>query len=173
MWARRIHQTIPRLIRSRAARGDVGRRARITGVTDPRAGQPAAPSDLVDVASLVTAYYTLVPDPAEPAQRVAFGTSGHRGSSFDTAFNEAHILATTPPTCDDRAAQGTEGPLFLGRDPHALSEPAWASALEVLAANDVTVLVDAAGRYTPTPPVSHALPTATRGRTAGPPRARR
>ncbi len=136
-------------------------------MTDPRAGQPAAPSDLVDVASLVTAYYTLVPDPAEPAQRVAFGTSGHRGSSFDTAFNEAHILATTQAICEYRAAQGTDGPLFLGRDPHALSEPAWASALEVLAANDVTVLVDAAGRYTPTPAVSHAVLTANKGRTTG------
>jgi phosphoglucomutase len=136
-------------------------------VTDPRAGQPAAPSDLVDVASLVTAYYTLAPDPAEPAQRVAFGTSGHRGSSFDTAFNEAHILATTQAICEYRAAQGTDGPLFLGRDTHALSEPAWASALEVLAANDVTVLVDAAGRYTPTPAVSHAILTANRGRSSG------
>ncbi len=136
-------------------------------MTDPRAGQPAAPSDLVDVASLVTAYYTLAPDPAEPAQRVAFGTSGHRGSSFDTAFNEAHILATTQAICEYRAAQGTDGPLFLGRDTHALSEPAWASALEVLAANDVTVLVDAAGRYTPTPAVSHAILTANRGRSSG------
>jgi phosphoglucomutase len=137
-------------------------------VTDPRAGQPATPADLVDVASLVTAYYTLVPDPAEPAQRVAFGTSGHRGSSFDTAFNEAHILATTQAICEYRAQQGTDGPLFLGRDTHALSEPAWASALEVLAANDVTVLVDAAGRYTPTPAVSHAILTANRGRSSGP-----
>ncbi|MGY1652258.1 phosphoglucomutase (alpha-D-glucose-1,6-bisphosphate-dependent) [Geodermatophilus sp. SYSU D01119] len=136
-------------------------------MTDPRAGQPAAPSDLVDVASLVTAYYTLVPDPAEPAQRVSFGTSGHRGSSFDTAFNEAHILATTQAICEYRAAQGYDGPLFLGRDTHALSEPAWASALEVLAANDVTVLVDAAGRYTPTPAVSHAILTANRGRVGG------
>ncbi len=137
-------------------------------MTDPRAGQPATPADLVDVASLVTAYYTLVPDPAEPAQRVAFGTSGHRGSSFDTAFNEAHILATTQAICEYRAQQGTDGPLFLGRDTHALSEPAWASALEVLAANDVTVLVDAAGRYTPTPAVSHAILTANRGRSSGP-----
>ncbi|MGY1673095.1 phosphoglucomutase (alpha-D-glucose-1,6-bisphosphate-dependent) [Geodermatophilus sp. SYSU D00710] len=136
-------------------------------MTDPRAGQPASPSDLVDVASLVTAYYTLVPDPAEPAQRVSFGTSGHRGSSFDTAFNEAHILATTQAICEYRKAQGYDGPLFLGRDTHALSEPAWASALEVLAANDVTVLVDAAGRYTPTPAVSHAILTANRGRTSG------
>ncbi len=136
-------------------------------MTDPRAGQPATPADLVDVASLVTAYYTLVPDPAEPAQRVSFGTSGHRGSSFDTAFNEAHILATTQTICEYRAQQGYDGPLFLGRDTHALSEPAWASALEVLAANDVTVLVDAAGRYTPTPAVSHAILTANQGRTSG------
>ncbi|MGY1729146.1 phosphoglucomutase (alpha-D-glucose-1,6-bisphosphate-dependent) [Geodermatophilus sp. SYSU D01062] len=136
-------------------------------MTDPRAGQPAAPSDLVDVASLVTAYYTLVPDPAEPAQRVSFGTSGHRGSAFDTAFNEAHILATTQAICEYRAAQGYDGPLFLGRDTHALSEPAWASALEVLVANDVTVLVDAAGRYTPTPAVSHAILAANRGKTGG------
>jgi phosphoglucomutase len=136
-------------------------------VTDPRAGQPASPADLVDVASLVTAYFTLVPDPADPGQRVSFGTSGHRGSSFDIAFNEAHILATTQAICEYRAAQGYDGPLFLGRDTHALSEPAWASALEVLAANDVTVLVDAAGRYTPTPAVSHAILTANRGRSSG------
>ncbi|WP_029434247.1 phosphoglucomutase (alpha-D-glucose-1,6-bisphosphate-dependent) [Blastococcus sp. URHD0036] len=136
-------------------------------MSDVRAGQPAQPSDLVDVAALVTAYYTLVPDPAEPAQQVAFGTSGHRGSAFDVAFNEAHILATTQAICEYRAGQGIDGPLFLGRDTHALSEPAWASALEVLAANDVTVLVDAADRYTPTPAVSHAILRANRGRTSG------
>jgi phosphoglucomutase len=136
-------------------------------VTDPRAGQPASPADLVDVASLVTAYYTLVPDPADAGQRVSFGTSGHRGSSFDTAFNEAHILATTQAICEYRAAQGYDGPLFLGRDTHALSEPAWASALEVLAANDVLVLVDAPGRFTPTPAVSHAILTANRGKRSG------
>jgi phosphoglucomutase len=136
-------------------------------MTDPRAGQPAAPSDLVDVASLVTAYYTLEPDPADPAQQVAFGTSGHRGSAFDRAFNEAHIVATTQAICEYRAAQGYDGPLFIGRDTHALSEPAWASALEVLVANDVTVLVDAADRYTPTPAVSHAILRANRGRTNG------
>jgi phosphoglucomutase len=136
-------------------------------MTDPRAGQPARPSDLVDVASLVTAYYTREPDPADPAQQVAFGTSGHRGSAFDAAFNEAHILATTQAICEYRAAQGYDGPLFLGRDTHALSEPAWASALEVLAANDVTVLVDAADRYTPTPALSHAILTANAGRTSG------
>ncbi len=136
-------------------------------MTDPRAGQPASPSDLVDVASLVTAYYTLEPDPADPGQQVAFGTSGHRGSAFDRAFNEAHIVATTQAICEYRAAQGYDGPLFIGRDTHALSEPAWASALEVLAANDVTVLVDAADRYTPTPAVSHAILRANRGRSSG------
>jgi phosphoglucomutase len=136
-------------------------------MTSPRAGQPAQPSDLVDVASLVTAYYTVEPDPAEPAQQVVFGTSGHRGSSFDAAFNEAHILATTQAICEYRGEQGYDGPLFLGRDTHALSEPAWATALEVLVANDVTVLVDDAGRYTPTPAVSHAILTANRGRTSG------
>src|SRR3712207_958904 len=91
-------------------------------MTDPRAGQPAAPSDLVDVASLVTAYYTLEPDPADPAQQVAFGTSGHRGSAFDRAFNEAHIVATTQAICEYRAAQGYDGPLFIGRDTHRSEE---------------------------------------------------
>src|SRR5688572_15592555 len=132
-----------------------------------RAGQPAAPGDLIDVASLVTAYYTLEPDPSDPVQQVAFGTSGHRGSSFDAAFNEAHILSTTQAICEYRAGKGHDGPLFLGRDTHALSEPAWASALEVLVANDVTVLVDAADRYTPTPAVSHAILRANRGRSSG------
>jgi phosphoglucomutase len=136
-------------------------------MSDVRAGQPAQPSDLVDVAALVTAYYTLEPDPAEPVQQVSFGTSGHRGSAFDAAFNEAHILATTQAICEYRARQGIDGPLFVGRDTHALSTPAWASALEVLAANDVTVLVDAADRYTPTPAVSHAILRANRGRTSG------
>lgn len=131
-------------------------------MTSPRAGQPAQAGDLVDVPALVSAYYTVEPDPAEPAQQVAFGTSGHRGSSLDAAFNEAHILATTQAICEYRAEQGFDGPLFIGRDTHALSEPAWTTALEVLAANDVTVLVDAGERYTPTPAVSHAIlgPTA-------------
>src|ERR1700712_3183289 len=136
-------------------------------MSSPRAGQPAAPSDLIDVASLVTAYYTLDPDPAEPAQLVVFGTSGHRGSALDAAFNEPHILATTQAICEYRRAQGYDGPLFLGRDTHGLSEPAWASALEVLAANDVTVLVDAGDRYTPTPAVSHAILQANRGKNSG------
>jgi phosphoglucomutase len=136
-------------------------------MTSPRAGQPAQPSDLVDVPALVSAYYTVEPDPAEPGQQVVFGTSGHRGSSLDAAFNEAHILATTQAICEYRAEQGHDGPLFIGRDTHALSQPAWTTALEVLAANDVTVLVDAGERYTPTPAVSHAILTANRGRTSG------
>ena len=124
---------------------------------DPRAGQPAQPEDLVDVSRLVTDYYTLHPDPDEVAQQVAFGTSGHRGSAADTAFNDDHIAATTQAICEYRAAQGYTGPLFMGRDTHALSEPAHATALEVLAANDVTVLVDSRDRYVPTPAVSHAI----------------
>src|SRR3954449_2750004 len=136
-------------------------------MSDPRAGQPAEPSDLVDVAHLVTAYYTGVPDPDDIDQQVAFGTSGHRGSSLKTAFNETHILATTQAICDYRKQQGYDGPLFIGRDTHGLSEPAWATALEVLAANDVTVLVDSEDRYTPTPAVSHAIIRANKGRTKG------
>lgn len=113
---------------------------------------------------MVTAYYTRRPDPEDVAQQVAFGTSGHRGSSLDTAFNEAHILATTQAIVEYRAAQGITGPLFIGRDTHALSEPAWASALEVLAANDVVAMIDSGDRYTPTPAVSHAILTFNRGR---------
>jgi phosphoglucomutase len=126
---------------------------------DSRAGSPASPSDLVDVAALITAYYSDHPDPAIPEQRLAFGTSGHRGSAFDGAFNEDHIVATSQAICDYRSGQGIDGPLFLGKDTHALSEPAWVSALEVLAANDVTVLIDSRGRYTPTPAVSLAILT--------------
>jgi phosphoglucomutase len=136
-------------------------------MNDPRAGEPAQPSDLVDVAHLVTAYYTLTPDPDDVDQQVAFGTSGHRGSSLKAAFNETHILATTQAICDYRASQGYDGPLFVGRDTHALSEPAWASALEVLAANNVIVLVDDRDGYTPTPAVSHAIIRANEGRTTG------
>ncbi|MFB7270079.1 phosphoglucomutase (alpha-D-glucose-1,6-bisphosphate-dependent) [Streptomyces sp. NPDC056244] len=132
-----------------------------------RAGQPARPEDLIDVARLVTAYYALRPDPAEPAQRVAFGTSGHRGSSLATAFNEAHIAATSQAICEYRAAQGTTGPLFLGADTHALSEPARVTAIEVFAANEVTVLIDSADGYTPTPAVSHAILAHNRGRSSG------
>ncbi|MDO4681691.1 MAG: phosphoglucomutase (alpha-D-glucose-1,6-bisphosphate-dependent) [Lautropia sp.] len=136
-------------------------------MSHPRAGQLAQPQDLIDLASLVTAYYVRKPDPQVIDQQVAFGTSGHRGTSLKTSFNEDHILATTQAICDYRQAQGFDGPLFIGRDTHALSEPAWASALEVLAANDVTVFVDAADRYTPTPAVSHAILQANRGKIGG------
>ena len=122
-----------------------------------RAGRPADPSLLVDVERLVRAYYDLRPDPAEPSQRVAFGTSGHRGSAFDTAFNEAHIVATTEAICRYRRAQGTNGPLFIGRDTHALSEPAFRTALEVLAANGVEVFIQANDGFTPTPALSFAI----------------
>ncbi|NUS10916.1 MAG: alpha-D-glucose phosphate-specific phosphoglucomutase [Streptomyces sp.] len=132
-----------------------------------RAGTPAGTEDLVDVPRLVTAYYALHPDPAEPSQRVAFGTSGHRGSSLATAFNEDHIAATSQAICDYRAQQGTDGPLFLGADTHALSEPARVTALEVFAANGVTVLLDENSGYTPTPAVSHAILTYNNGRTSG------
>ncbi|MER7571397.1 phosphoglucomutase (alpha-D-glucose-1,6-bisphosphate-dependent) [Streptomyces sp. NPDC126514] len=134
---------------------------------DERAGQVAGPEDLIDVARLVTAYYALHPDPAEPGQRVAFGTSGHRGSSLAAAFNEDHIAATSQAICEYRTAQGTDGPLFLGADTHALSEPARITALEVFAANDVTVLIDQTDGYTPTPAVSHAILAHNRGRTSG------
>ncbi|MEV6308761.1 phosphoglucomutase (alpha-D-glucose-1,6-bisphosphate-dependent) [Streptomyces sp. NPDC051840] len=132
-----------------------------------RAGQPAQPGDLVDVARLVTAYYTLRPDPAEPGQRVAFGTSGHRGSALAAAFNDDHIAATTQAICDYRAGQGTDGPLFLGADTHALSEPARITALEVLAANGASVLIDSDDGYTPTPAVSHAILAYNRDRASG------
>jgi phosphoglucomutase len=131
----------------------------------PRAGQPALPEDLVDLPHLVTAYYSLQPDPDDMAQQVAFGTSGHRGSALNGAFNEAHILAITQAIVEYRGAHGTTGPLFIGRDTHGLSEPAWVSALEVLAANDVVAMIDSADRYTPTPAVSHAILTYNRGRT--------
>jgi len=122
-----------------------------------RAGQPATSADLVDVAKLVTAYFTVHPDPEDPGQRVTFGTSGHRGSAFSASFNEDHILATTQAICEYRTGQGIDGPLFLGADTHALSEPATVSALEVLLANGVEVLVDSRGGYTPTPSVSRAI----------------
>jgi phosphoglucomutase len=135
--------------------------------THPRAGQPARPSDLVDVGRLVTAYYTDRPDPGERGHRVAFGTSGHRGSSLRRSFNEAHVLAVAQAVAEYRRVQGTTGPLFLGIDTHALSLPAGRSALEVLAANEVPTLVDASDGYTPTPVVSHAILTYNRGRKDG------
>ncbi|WP_040158295.1 phosphoglucomutase (alpha-D-glucose-1,6-bisphosphate-dependent) [Mobilicoccus massiliensis] len=136
-------------------------------MNDSRAGKPAQPSDLVDVPHLVTAYYAFTPDPENVDQQVSFGTSGHRGSSLKTAFNEHHILATTQAIVDYRTEQGFDGPLFIGRDTHGLSEPAWVSAIEVLVANGVRVLVDAEDRYTPTPAVSHAILRANKGKIGG------
>jgi phosphoglucomutase len=133
----------------------------------PFAGKPAELSMLVNVPRLVTAYYTETPDPSVPEQRVAFGTSGHRGSAFDKAFNEWHILAISQAICLYRAQQKIDGPLFLGMDTHALSVPAHASALEVLAANGVEVMIAEADEYTPTPAISHAILTYNRGRTTG------
>jgi phosphoglucomutase len=133
----------------------------------PLAGKMADPTTLVNVAKLITSYFTERPDPSVPSQRVAFGTSGHRGSSLDNAFNEAHILAITQAICLYRKQQGVNGPLFIGIDTHALSEPAFASAMEVLAANGVDVMIDAGEGYTPTPVISHAILTYNRGRKGG------
>ncbi len=132
----------------------------------PLAGQPAPRSSLVDIPRLVSAFYTGIPDPAEAAQRVAFGTSGHRGNAFENSFNEHHVLAITQAICDHRAAQGIDGPLFIGIDTHALSQPALSSALEVLAANGVDVMLAQDDEYTPTPAISHAIVAHNRGRTA-------
>jgi phosphoglucomutase len=132
-----------------------------------RAGQPAPRSALVNVPRLVSAYYTLTPDVSKPAQRVSFGTSGHRGSSFKGSFNEGHVLATSQAICEHRRATGIDGPLFLGMDTHALSEPALATALEVFAANGLEVMIQQGRRYTPTPAISHAILTWNRGRKRG------
>jgi phosphoglucomutase len=134
---------------------------------NPLAGKPVTQAMLVNVPRLVTAYYTGKPDPAIAAQRVAFGTSGHRGSALATSFNEGHILAISQAICDHRRRQGIDGPLFIGIDSHALSEPALVSALEVFAAHDIAVMVDAHGGYTPTPAISHAILTYNKGRTRG------
>ncbi|MEN3269178.1 phosphoglucomutase (alpha-D-glucose-1,6-bisphosphate-dependent) [Pseudonocardia sp.] len=134
---------------------------------DPRAGTPAEAEDLVDVDALLAAYHDRHPDPGEAGERVAFGTSGHRGSSLKTTFNDDHIAATSQAICEYRAAQGTEGPLFIGRDTHALSEPAWITAIEVFQANGVHVLADGDEAFTPTPAVSHAILTHNRARVSG------
>ena len=133
----------------------------------PLAGKLADPSILIDVSNLLAAYYTGRPDPSVPAERVAFGTSGHRGCSLDRSFNEAHILAITQAICLYRKQQGIDGPLYIGIDTHALSEPAFKSALEVLAGNGVDVMVDARNGYTPTPVISHAILSYNRGRKRG------
>jgi phosphoglucomutase len=142
-------------------------RAFVTAEASPNAGHPADPAQLVDVSKLVAAYYAERPDPAVPAERVAFGTSGHRGSSFDRAFNEWHILAITQAICERRRSQSIDGPLFIGRDTHALSEPAFGTALEVLAANGVETMTAGDEIFTPTPAVSHAILTHNRGRISG------
>ncbi len=123
----------------------------------PLAGKPAPKSILVDIPKLLAAYSDLKPDPSVPAQRVAFGTSGHRGSSFDRSFNEWHILAISQAICEYRKSKGIDGPLFIGFDTHALSQPAFENALEVLAANGVETMIATGGEFTPTPAISHAI----------------
>ncbi|MCO1659580.1 phosphoglucomutase (alpha-D-glucose-1,6-bisphosphate-dependent) [Pseudonocardia humida] len=135
--------------------------------THPRAGTRAQPEDLVDLSELLAAYHDRHPDPEDPAQRVAFGTSGHRGSSLKATYNDDHIAATSQAICEYRAAQGTDGPLFIGRDTHALSEPSWVTAIEVFQANGVHVLADGDDAFTPTPAVSHAILTHNRARVSG------
>jgi phosphoglucomutase len=136
-------------------------------IISPLAGKPAPASILVDVPKLLAAYVDLKPDPSVAAQRVAFGTSGHRGSSFDRSFNEWHILAISQAICEYRKSKGIDGPLFIGFDTHALSQPAFESALEVLAANGVQTMIAAGGEFTPTPVISHAILTYNKGRTSG------
>ncbi|HEU4600549.1 MAG TPA: phosphoglucomutase, alpha-D-glucose phosphate-specific, partial [Steroidobacteraceae bacterium] len=131
------------------------------------AGKPAPAGLLANIPRLITAYFSERPDPNNPSQRVTFGTSGHRGSSLKGSFNEAHILAVTQAVCETRKKNGVNGPLFLGIDTHALSEPAFVSALEVLAANGVETMIAHDGGYTPTPAISHAILTYNRGRTSG------
>jgi phosphoglucomutase len=132
-----------------------------------RAGQPAQPEDLIDLAALTSAYFERQPDMGNPAQRVAFGTSGHRGSSLDGAYNERHILAITQSIVEHRAARGITGPIFVGRDTHGLSEPSWRTVIEVLVANDVETLIDDRDGFTPTPAVSHAILAFNRGKATG------
>ncbi|MGC2462783.1 MAG: phosphoglucomutase, partial [Steroidobacteraceae bacterium] len=139
----------------------------MAGQVSPLAGKTIEPSMLVNVPRLVTAYFAGKPDPTVPSQRVAFGTSGHRGSAFDNAFNEAHILAISQAICYHRSQSRITGPLFVGIDTHALSEPALASALEVFAANDVDAMIDERDGYTPTPVVSHAILTYNKNRKSG------
>ncbi|MDQ0616425.1 alpha-D-glucose phosphate-specific phosphoglucomutase [Arthrobacter globiformis] len=141
------------------------------GAMASRAGTVAQPQDLVDLTALLDAYYDVKPDLGDPGQRVAFGTSGHRGSSLKASFNEGHIVAITQAIVEYRAGQGITGPLFLAKDTHGLSEPAQNSALEVLAANGVNVLIDARHGYTPTPALSHAILTYNRNAPAGAPQA--
>jgi phosphoglucomutase len=136
-------------------------------VSNPAAGKPVSPESLANIPRLITAYFASKPDMADPAQRVSFGTSGHRGSSFKNSFNEDHILATTQAICDYRRQAGLTGPLFVGIDTHALAEPALVSAMEVFAANNVDIMIDESGGYTPTPVISHAILIYNKGRSEG------
>ncbi|MCT6919263.1 MAG: phosphoglucomutase, alpha-D-glucose phosphate-specific, partial [Bifidobacteriales bacterium] len=131
-------------------------------MTAQNAGKPASPEDLINVDDLIGRYYDLVPDPSNPSQRVSFGTSGHRGSALTTSFNEAHIVAISQAIAEQRTRNGVTGPLYLGRDTHALSLPAWKTAIEVLTANGVRVRIDANDDYTPTPTVSQTILTHNR-----------
>ncbi|HSR88324.1 MAG TPA: hypothetical protein VLL07_05180, partial [Pontiella sp.] len=133
----------------------------------PDAGKPVAKDKLTDVAELISLYYETQPDVTHPDQKVTFGTSGHRGTSLNTSFTEDHIMAIAQAICEYRADQGTTGPLFMGKDTHALSIPAEKTALEVFAANGVTVMIDQDGGYTPTPVISHAILSYNKGRTEG------
>src|ERR1039458_8712538 len=139
----------------------------MSAAISPLASKPAPQSLLVDVAKLLAAYADLRPDPAVPAQRVAFGTSGHRGNAFERSFNEWHVLAISQAICEYRKSKGIDGPLYLGIDTHALSQPAFETALEVLAANGVQTMIAEGGEFTPTPVVSHAILVYNRGRSAG------
>src|ERR1700731_3827761 len=134
---------------------------------NPAAGKPVSPESLANIPRLITAYFASKPDTTDPAQRVSFGTSGHRGSSLKNSFNENHILATTQAICDYRKAAVLTGPLFVGIDTHALAEPALVSAMEVFAANGVDIMIDERGGYTPTPVISHAILSYNKGRTSG------
>src|SRR5215217_3441765 len=140
---------------------------RMSAMAHPRAGQPALPEDLIDVDAVISAYYDRTPDPENPDQQVSFGTSGHRGSSLEIAFNDAHIAATTQAIVEYRAGQGITGPLFIGKDTHALSKPAWTTALEVLCANGVKVRAEGDDDYTPTPAVSRAIVVYNAGHSTG------
>ena len=139
----------------------------MTSSISPLAGKTLDRSRLVDVTRLLAAYPSIRPDPANPAQRISFGTSGHRGSAFDGSFNEWHVLAISQAICQHRRAQGIDGPLFAGIDTHAVSRPALATALEVFTANGVDIFIDAEGGTTPTPVISHAILTYNQGRTSG------
>jgi phosphoglucomutase len=141
--------------------------SQVVAVSNPAAGKQVSPESLANIPRLITAYFTSKPDPTDPTQRVSFGTSGHRGSSLKNSFNEDHIFATTQAICDYRRQADLTGPLFVGIDTHALAEPALVSAMEVFAANNVDIMIDQSGGYTPTPVISHAILTYNKSRSEG------